>query len=119
MSGRSQPQHAADQPDIEDRIPMDSIEVFDGHNDAVQFMVDYKSTGRDFLARSEEGHLDLPRAIEGHLMGGLFALHASPEHKPENDLIVTSDGTRSATPTPCLWTTPALRSTPSFPQSAD
>ncbi|MCQ1835659.1 dipeptidase [Neorhizobium galegae] len=71
---------------------MDSIEVFDGHNDAVQFMVDYKPTGRDFLTRSEEGHLDLPRAIEGRLMGGLFALHASPERKPANDLIVTSDG---------------------------
>ncbi len=71
---------------------MDSIEVFDGHNDAVQFMVDYKPTGRDFLARSEEGHLDLPRAIEGHLVGGLFALYAHPERKPENNVTQTSDG---------------------------
>jgi len=71
---------------------MDDIHVFDGHNDAVQFMSDYKPAGRDFLARSEAGHLDLPRAIEGRLAGGLFALHAYPERKPENDLTITSDG---------------------------
>lgn len=71
---------------------MDKIAVFDGHNDAVQFMLDYKPGGRDFLARSEAGHLDLPRAIEGHLVGGLFALQAHPERKPENDLTVTDDG---------------------------
>ncbi|MDQ0136260.1 membrane dipeptidase [Neorhizobium galegae] len=71
---------------------MNGIEVFDGHNDAVQYISDYKPGGRDFLARSEAGHLDLPRAIEGHLVGGLFALYAYPEHKPENDLTQTSDG---------------------------
>ncbi|MGK6311908.1 dipeptidase [Neorhizobium sp. DT-125] len=71
---------------------MDSIEVFDGHNDAVQFMLDYKPTGRDFLIRSEAGHLDLPRALEGHMVGGLFAMYARPEREPENDLTITSDG---------------------------
>ncbi|WP_117191885.1 dipeptidase [Rhizobium terrae] len=71
---------------------MDVIEVFDGHNDSVQYMEDYKPGGRDFLARSEVGHLDLPRALEGHLVGGLFALHAYPEKKPENNLTITSDG---------------------------
>ncbi|AVA20574.1 dipeptidase [Rhizobium sp. LEGMi198b] len=71
---------------------MSSIYVFDGHNDAVQFMVDYKSTGRDFMVRSEMGHLDLPRAREGRLAGGLFAMHASPEHEPVDDLTITRDG---------------------------
>jgi membrane dipeptidase len=68
---------------------MDRIEVFDGHNDAVQYIGEYKPGGRDFLARSQAGHLDLPRAIEGSLVGGLFALHAHPERKPENDLTTT------------------------------
>jgi len=71
---------------------MDVIEVFDGHNDSVQHIREYRPGGRDFLTRSQAGHLDLPRALEGHLVGGLFALHAHPEKKPENDLTVTGDG---------------------------
>ncbi|TCL62678.1 membrane dipeptidase (peptidase family M19) [Rhizobium sp. BK251] len=71
---------------------MKKFDVFDGHNDAVQSLVDYKPAGRDFLVRSETGHLDLPRALEGSLAGGLFALHARPERQPENDLTITSDG---------------------------
>lgn len=71
---------------------MNKIDVFDGHNDTVQSLVDYKSAGRDFLVRSETGHLDLPRALAGGLAGGLFALHARPERQPENDLTITSDG---------------------------
>ncbi|ARO29071.1 membrane dipeptidase protein [Rhizobium sp. NXC14] len=71
---------------------MAEIEIFDGHNDAVQFIAEYTSAGRDFLLRSESGHLDLPRAREGGLVGGLFALHAGPEHPPENDLIIREDG---------------------------
>ncbi|MEI1252941.1 dipeptidase [Rhizobium aouanii] len=71
---------------------MVEIDVFDGHNDVAQFIAEYTSSGRDFLARSESGHLDLPRAREGGLVGGLFALHAGPERQPENDLIITENG---------------------------
>ncbi|WP_459458227.1 dipeptidase [Rhizobium sp. No.120] len=71
---------------------MDTVRVFDGHNDAVQFILDYKPDGRDFLARSEAGHLDLPRALEGGLAGGLFAMYAAPEHEPVDDLTITHDG---------------------------
>jgi membrane dipeptidase len=71
---------------------MDDVRIFDGHNDAVQFMLDYKPEGRDFLARSEAGHLDLSRALEGGLAGGLFAMFASPEREPVDDLTITHDG---------------------------
>ena len=71
---------------------MDDVYVFDGHNDSVLFMVDYQPTGRDFLARSDAGHLDLPRALEGHLAGGLFAMSIHPEREPEDDLTITSNG---------------------------
>lgn len=70
---------------------MKKIDVFDGHNDSVQFTAEYKPGGRDFLAWSETGHLDLPRALAGSLAGGLFALHASAERQPENDLTITCD----------------------------
>jgi membrane dipeptidase len=74
--------------------------VFDGHNDSVQRIQEYRPDGIDFLARSTDGgaldpgwsipsHLDLPRAIDGGLAGGLFAMFVRPEHPPVNDLIVT------------------------------
>jgi membrane dipeptidase len=63
--------------------------IFDGHNDTVQRLQEYRPDGIDFLARSAEGHLDLPRAIDGGLVGGLFAMFVPPEHPPVNDLIVT------------------------------
>jgi membrane dipeptidase len=63
--------------------------IFDGHNDSVQRMQEYRPDGIDFLARSTDGHLDLPRAIDGGLIGGLFAMFVRPEHPPVNDLIVT------------------------------
>jgi membrane dipeptidase len=71
---------------------MTRIDVFDGHNDAVQYIEEYRSPGRDFLSRSDVGHLDLVRAIEGGMIGGLFALLARPERKPENDPIRTENG---------------------------
>lgn len=71
---------------------MDSVCIFDGHNDAIISIVEYTATGRDFLVRSESGHLDLPRAREGHMAGGLFAISAYPEREPENDLTITNDG---------------------------
>ena len=52
--------------------------IFDGHNDCVQRLLEYRPDGIDFLARSAEGHLDLPRALDGGLAGGLFAMMAHP-----------------------------------------
>ena len=68
------------------------VAIFDGHNDVVQELAEYREGGRDFLARAEEGHLDLPRAEEGGMVGGLFALFAKPEHPPEGDFRRTADG---------------------------
>ena len=66
------------------------VQIFDGHNDTVHRLLEYRPDGIDFLARSTIGHLDLPRAIEGGLMGGLFAMFTRPEHPPEDDLAVTT-----------------------------
>lgn len=63
--------------------------IFDGHNDSVQRLQEYRPDGIDFLARSTDGHLDLPRAIDGGLVGGLFAMFVQPEHPPVDDLILT------------------------------
>lgn len=46
--------------------------VFDGHNDTILSLT---RTGRSFFERSAEGHLDLPRAKEGGVGGGFFAVY--------------------------------------------
>lgn len=64
------------------------ISIFDGHNDSVQRMKEYRPDGVDFLERSTTGHLDLPRAQEGGMVGGLFAMFAGSERPSKNDLRV-------------------------------
>jgi membrane dipeptidase len=68
------------------------VAIFDGHNDAVQHLAEYREGGRDFLARSEDGHLDLPRARQGGMIGGLFALFSKEERAPPDDFRRTADG---------------------------
>jgi membrane dipeptidase len=53
------------------------LAIFDGRNDSVQRLQECRPDGIDFLARSTGGHLDLPRAIDGGLVGGLFAISAA------------------------------------------
>jgi membrane dipeptidase len=48
-----------------------SIPIFDGHNDTIQHILSGK---RSFFWRSERGHLDLPRARDGGVIGGCFAI---------------------------------------------
>lgn len=52
--------------------------VFDGHNDTI---LSLRRTGRSFLERSTDGHIDLARAREGGLGGGFFAVYI---HDPIN-----------------------------------
>ncbi|MDQ3044775.1 MAG: membrane dipeptidase, partial [Chloroflexota bacterium] len=47
------------------------IPIFDGHNDTLLSLAE---SGRSFFCRSDEGHVDLPRAREGGLVGGFFAV---------------------------------------------
>jgi len=47
------------------------IAIFDGHNDT---LLSLGRTGRSFTSRSDRGHIDLPRAAEGGLGGGFFAV---------------------------------------------
>jgi len=67
------------------------IDIFDGHNDTVQRIREYRPAGIDFLERSITGHLDLPRAKAGGMVGGLFAMGVFHKSNPD-DLIVTETG---------------------------
>jgi membrane dipeptidase len=72
--------------------------VFDGHNDSL-FEVHYTELtgGRDFFKNNVEGHIDLPRAREGGLAGGFFAVYVPSEpqyRKPRGttDTVYTDAG---------------------------
>jgi membrane dipeptidase len=72
--------------------------VFDGHNDTlVELYAPEEGPPRSFFERGETGHIDLPRAQEGGLIGGIFAIFTpAPEGSPERDrnfgLTITEDG---------------------------
>lgn len=65
------------------------IPVFDGHNDT---LLDLPISNRTFFERSATGHLDLPRAREGGLGGGFFAVFIrDPEEVEETAAEAESD----------------------------
>lgn len=51
--------------------------IFDGHNDTILSIL----RGRSFFEKSDEGHIDLPRAKKGGLGGGFFAVFV-PSPRP-------------------------------------
>ena len=59
------------------------IKIFDGHNDTITKL---HKTSRSFFVKNTQGHLDLPRALEGGYLGGFFAIFTEPQAgSPESD----------------------------------
>lgn len=52
--------------------------VIDGHNDA---LLRVRRSGGSLLERTDEGHLDVPRALEGGLAAGFFAVFVPGEDR--------------------------------------
>ena len=74
--------------------------VIDGHNDVLLSV--YRAEegkARSFFTRSEEGHLDLPRAQEGGFAGGFFAVFIAPP--PEEKKVYA--GARTGPAAPISW----------------
>ncbi|MCY4106991.1 MAG: dipeptidase [Chloroflexi bacterium] len=84
------------------------LPIYDGHNDTIlhyaipqvaphyseafsEFFGYRELVNRDFFQRSEQGHIDLPRAKEGGLAGGFWAISPIPE-KGEDKQSVASVG---------------------------
>lgn len=69
------------------------IPVFDGHNDTV--LLHLEKPDRDFFERHDDGHIDLPRAKEGGLFGGFFAVFPpSPASPGLEKSYVKADGSK-------------------------
>lgn len=77
---------------------MKSYKIFDGHNDVLSalYLPEY-AKGRTFFEESDIGHIDIPRARKGRMVGGFFAICApppesAPERNPFHGLTLTADG---------------------------
>jgi len=68
------------------------LPIFDGHNDVLSRLLEAERAeqssvgtpgreggGRSFFERSDQGHIDLPRAFEGGFAGGLFSVYVSAD----------------------------------------
>ena len=77
---------------------MTRFPVFDGHNDTLlELYAPEEGEERSFFERSEQGHIDLPRAREGGLVGGIFAIYTPPppgskERDRQYGLTITEGG---------------------------
>lgn len=70
------------------------LSILDGHNDTLtQIRRAVGDESRSFLDRSNRGHIDLPRAREGGLGGGFFAIFTeSPNYEREFRPLIGPDG---------------------------
>jgi membrane dipeptidase len=68
------------------------MDVFDGHNDSVHKIREYREGGIDYLERGSVGHVDLVRAREGGFAGGFFAMWVAPTETPKDNVTITENG---------------------------
>jgi membrane dipeptidase len=75
---------------------METIPIFDGHNDTLlKLRLPERGGERGFFERGDLGHIDLPRAREGGFGGGFFACYVpNPEDEwiEESALTLTEGG---------------------------
>jgi membrane dipeptidase len=77
---------------------MKRFNIFDGHNDVLTalYLPEY-SKGRNLFEESKIGHIDIPRARKGGMVGGFFAICTPPpetarERNPFHGLTMTANG---------------------------
>src|SRR5688500_17592653 len=73
------------------------LPIFEGHNDTLLRLYGPKrNRALSFFTRGDQGHLDLPRAREGGLAGGFFAIFVPPAPQTYDEgganLTYTRDG---------------------------
>jgi membrane dipeptidase len=59
---------------------INTLPILIGHNDTLlSLYLPERGEGRSFFTRSDKGHIDLPRAREGGMGGGFFAIFVPPD----------------------------------------
>jgi membrane dipeptidase len=74
-----------------------TLPILIGHNDTLlSLYLPERGEGRSFFTRSDKGHIDLPRAQEGGMGGGFFAIFVPPDQLIQplrrDEVIKTSTG---------------------------
>src|SRR5260370_7812148 len=74
-----------------------ALPIFIGHNDTLlNLYLPERGNERNFFTRSDQGHIDLPRAREAGIGGGFFAVFVPPDpsmsRSAEANLIITDTG---------------------------
>lgn len=74
---------------------MSEPKVFDGHNDTLLAYARGKRAQASFFERSDAGHIDFPRSLEGGFAGGFFAIYSPNDgYDMESQLRRSEDGYR-------------------------
>jgi membrane dipeptidase len=82
-------------------MPAPSIPIFDGHNDVLLRLVKLGPDAvRSFIEGDGRGHIDLPRAREGGLAGGMFAIFVPSPEPTKTGAIATAATAAGDTPPP-------------------
>jgi membrane dipeptidase len=76
---------------------INTLPILIGHNDTLlSLYLPERGEGRSFFTRSDKGHIDLPRAQEGGMGGGFFAIFVPPDQSMQplrrDEVIKTSTG---------------------------
>ena len=82
-------------------MPAPSIPIFDGHNDVLLRLVKLGPDAvRSFIEGDGRGHIDPPRAREGCLAGGMFAIFVPSPEPTKTGAIATAATAAGDTPPP-------------------
>ncbi|MCA1644683.1 MAG: dipeptidase [Chloroflexi bacterium] len=90
--------------------------ILDGHNDVLSRLLEAEraelrsvgttgqsSTAQGFFERGDQGHIDLPRSVEGGFAGGLFSVYVSADPNapaPAGAVLGETDGLQIKLPRP-------------------
>lgn len=90
-----------------------NIPIFDGHNDTLLSFYNKDRGDAPFSARTEIGHIDYPRAIEGNFAGGFFAMFSANSNDLEDIMALDDDELNELMqkPLPARAYAPALHDT--------
>lgn len=79
------------------------IAYFDGHNDLLLRLTMSDGTASDFLDGDGKGHVDLPRARKGGMVGGFYAMFSPPDRPAGQPVAASFNGLPPMLPADRAW----------------
>ncbi|MCC0025350.1 MAG: membrane dipeptidase [Hyphomicrobiaceae bacterium] len=79
------------------------IRYFDGHNDLLLRLTMANVSSSDFLDGDGKGHVDLPRAQKGGMVGGFYAMFSPPDRPAGQPVAASFNGLPPMLPADRAW----------------